>query len=102
MPSIVRRPSGVRTQARTCPPIPLYLLDLGGQQHLDAFCLQNALNLVRDIRVFAFGQPRTMIDDGDATAEAPVRLGKFEADISAAKNDQMTRNPVEFERLDIA
>src|SRR3546814_15468578 len=42
-----------------------------------------------------------MIDDGDPTAEAPVSLGEFEADIPAAQNDQMVGNPVKFERLDI-
>ena len=42
-----------------------------------------------------------MIDDGDAAAEAPVGLGKFEADITAAKHDQMARQPVQFQRLDM-
>src|SRR3546814_2570916 len=37
----------------------------------------------------------------DLTAEAPVSLGEFEADIPAAQNDQMVGNPVKFERLDI-
>src|SRR3546814_19538414 len=35
----------------------------------------------------------------DLTAEAPVSLGEFEADIPAAQNDQMVGNPVKFERL---
>lgn len=42
-----------------------------------------------------------MIDEGDATAEAPISLGEFEADITASKHDQMVWQPVQFERFDM-
>ena len=42
---------------------PLHLLDLGREQHLDALRLQDAPNLVRDVRVLALGQPRTTFDE---------------------------------------
>src|SRR3546814_20498657 len=74
----------------------LHPLDFGRQQHLDVFGFQNALNLVGDVRIFAPGQSWTMIDDGDPTAEAPVSLGEFEADIPAAPNDPLVGHPVKF------
>lgn len=65
---------------------PLYLLDFRGQQHLDSFRLQNASNFLGDVRVFATSQLRTMIDDGDTAAEAPVGLRKFKADVPTAED----------------
>ena len=42
-----------------------------------------------------------MVDDGDAAAEASVGLREFEANVPAAKDEQMIWEPVEFEHLDI-
>ena len=46
-------------------------------------------------------QPRRALDHGDRGAEAAVHLRKLEADIAAAQNDQMRRQPIERRRCEL-
>jgi len=75
---------------------------LGLRDNLDAFIAKNPLHLIRDVGVLAAAhEPRSMLDDRDAAAEATVSLGQLEADIAAAEHDQMRRHIVELQSLDM-
>ena len=54
-----------------------------------------------DVGVFPFEQLFPALNDRDAAAEAAHRLGKFQADIAAANDDQMLRQSLQFERFDM-
>ncbi len=41
------------------------------------------------------------LDDRHAAAEASERLGRLDADVAAAEHDQMRRQVIELERLDV-
>src|SRR5439155_9149273 len=43
----------------------------------------------------------SVVDDGHAASEAAVGLGEFEANVSAAEDDEMLGQPVELEQLDV-
>ena len=44
---------------------------------------------------------RPVLDHRHAAAETAVRLGEFQADVAAAEDDQVRRQAVEFQRLDV-
>jgi len=75
---------------------------LGGRDNLDAVIAKNPLHLIGDVGVLAAAhEPRSMLDDRDAAAEATVSLGQLEADVAAAEHDQMRRHIVELQSLDM-
>ena len=67
----------------------------------NTFVAENPLHLVRDVGILAGHELRPMLDDRHAAAEATISLGQFEADIAAAEHDQMCRQVVEFQSLDM-
>ena len=67
----------------------------GVQPDIDAVALDYLPDRRRNVLVFARNQPRRHFDDGDRAAEAPVHLGKFEADIAAADDHQMPRQKID-------
>jgi hypothetical protein len=80
----------------------LHAADLGTDQHIDALVSENPDDLIGDVGILARGDLRSLLDDRDAAAEAPIGLRQLEADIAAAEHDQMRRQAVELQRLDVA
>src|SRR5262249_26377313 len=74
---------------------------LGRYQTLDAFVTEDPLHLIRDVGILPAHQLRPGLDDRRAAAETKVSLRQFEADIAAPKHDQMRRQVIEFESLDV-
>src|SRR5262249_41191164 len=74
---------------------------LGRYQTLDAFVTEDPLHLIRDVGILPAHQLRAGLDDRHAAAETKVSLRQFEADIAAPKHDQMRRQVIEFESLDV-
>src|SRR5277367_813973 len=68
---------------------------------VDALVLQDRLDGVRDVVVFARCQPRPFLDDGHPGAEATVHLGELERDVAPADDDEMFGHGVEFEDRDV-
>ena len=67
----------------------------------DALVLEDVPDGRRDVLVLARGQPRTLLDDGDLGAEAPVHLRELQRDVAAADDDEMLGHGVEFEDADV-
>jgi hypothetical protein len=61
----------------------------------NAFAQQDVLDRFRHVRVFTADQPRRLLHDGHVCAESPVHLRELEADIAAADDHEMCRQPVE-------
>ena len=102
LPSIVCSPEGVRTVRLTSSPDrPCTLQGLGRQQEFDAFVAEDPLHLLGDVGILPAHELRPGLDDRHAAAEATIGLRQFEADIAAAEHDQMRRQVVELQRLDM-
>src|SRR6059058_5278148 len=54
-----------------------------------------------DVFVFARDEAGGFFDDGDFAAEAAEDLGEFEADVTAAYDDEMTGQSFELEDADV-
>ena len=80
---------------------PIHASRLSGNEHLDTFLAEDSRDRLGDVGILATGQPRPLLDDGDAASEAPVRLRQLEANISGAEHDQVGRHAVELEHLDM-
>ena len=59
------------------------------------------MDFLGDLRIFAAREPWAMLDDCDAAPEASIGLRQLNADISATEDDEVIRNSVEFERLNV-
>ena len=95
-------PDGVRTTRRTvCPERPCTSSTSAETTMSMPSSPRMLSDLFRHVGVLAPGELRSVLDDGHAAAEAAVGLRQFEADIAAAEHDQMRRQIVEFQRLDI-
>ncbi len=71
-----------------------FSLDAGeprSSMDLEALVLQHLLERGGDVLVLAGGEAGARLQDGDAGAEAALRLGQLEADIAAAQDDEMLR-----------
>src|SRR5438067_8478471 len=55
----------------------------------------------RDVFVFARDEAGGFFDDGDFAAEAAEDLGEFEADVTAAYDDEMTWQSLELEDANV-
>jgi hypothetical protein len=75
--------------------------NLGVQQDLDSLIDEQALERGADVRIFAAGELRTMLDHGHIRAEPAKRLRKFKADVPAAEHNQMPGQAIELQRLDM-
>src|SRR6202012_2940025 len=53
------------------------------------------------VGILAANDLRGRVDDRHSTAETPVSLREFEADIAAAQDDQMRRHIIDFENVDV-
>jgi hypothetical protein len=74
---------------------------LGAEHHFDVFGGEKPSDVFRDVRVLPNEELESVRNDGRATSEAPVRLREFETYIPAAENDEMLRQSVELEQLDV-
>lgn len=73
----------------------------GVQHDLDALIDEQVLDRCCDVGIFAVRQLLAVFDHGDIRSESTKRLRKFEADITAAEHNQMSRQAIEFQRLDM-
>ena len=80
----------------------LHTEHLRAEMQLDAFLAQHLRNGCRDVGIFPAGELRSRLDDRDPAAEAAIGLRHFQADISAAQDDQVAGQAIELEQLDIA
>src|SRR5262249_45727833 len=62
----------------------------------NSFHLQNVMNGFRNILVFPSDQTRSHFDDRDLAAEPAIHLGELEANVAAAKNDEMIRQEIDI------
>jgi len=59
------------------------------QQDFNSLVGHQILQRVRHVRVFPREKSGAVMDDGHAAAASPHRLGEFQADVAAAKNDEV-------------
>ncbi len=94
-------PTVARVEADGLAGLPLDAIDGGPGQNLDPLVTAEMLDRVGDVRVLAVDQCAVPFDDGHATAEASERLRQFEADVAAAEDDQVFRELVQLQGLDV-
>src|SRR5438046_2739359 len=58
--------------------------------------LQDFTNRGRNVFVLTCNQPRSDLDDGHFAAKTPKHLSEFDADITAAQDDQVARQKVDI------
>ena len=83
------------------PGSPLYTSSLSSHQHVDPFADQNALDLVGHVTILTGHELRLLLDDGHPTTEPTVCLRQFETDIASPEHDQVRRQVVEIQCLDV-
>ena len=74
---------------------------LSAEQDLDALGGQDIQYLFRVLGILATHQLPTRLDDCHSAAEAAIGLCHFDADIASAQHDQVRRQIVELQRLDV-
>ena len=75
--------------------------DFGLRQKLNPLIAEDPLHFTRDIGILSAYQAGSGLDDGHAAAKALVGLCQFETDIAASEHDQVRRQVVELESLDV-
>jgi hypothetical protein len=75
--------------------------ELGRHMNLDPFVFENPLHLVRDVEVLPSHELRPGFDNCHLAAEATVGLGQFKAGIAAPDHDQIRRQIIELQDLDV-
>src|SRR4029077_2060489 len=68
---------------------------------MNTFVTENSLQFIRDVGILPVHELRPMLYDRHATTEATVSLCKFESDITTPEHDQMWRQVVELQSLNI-
>ena len=102
LPSISCSPDGVRTVTRTpSPERPWTLRASAADRNWMPSSAEDPLHLSRNVRIFPAHQLRPRLDDGHAAAEPTISLRQFEADIAGPEHDQMRRQVIELESLDM-
>ena len=101
-PSIVRSPAGVLTRRRTEPPErPSTSLCVGAQHDVDAILLEDGVHGRGYIGILPAEQLRPELQYRHLAPEPPERLRELHPHVSAAEHDQVRRQPVELECLDM-
>ena len=67
----------------------------------DAFVPAHFFQSLRDIFVFVVGEAAIAVDQRDLGAETAEGLGEFESDITSAQNQEMFRDVIKFQGLDV-
>ncbi len=91
-----------RTQANGLSGSPLDAKDGGTGQDLDPLVPEESLDRLGHVRVFAMDQRAVPFDDGHAAAEAAEGLRQLEAHVAAAQDDQVFRQVVQIQCLDVS
>ncbi len=55
----------------------------------------------RHVRIFPVEKARAALDDRDAAAEPPHRLGEFQADVAAAEDDEVVGQAFQVQGFDV-
>ena len=71
------------------------------QQDFDALVRHQLPQRVRHVRIFPFEEARAALDDRDAAAEPPHRLGEFQADVAAAEDDEVAGQAFQVQGFDV-
>ena len=98
VPSIAPRPVCRRTDS---PDRPSTRSTAVRGQDLDPLVPEEPLDRLGDVRVLAVDQRAVPLDDGHAAAEAAERLRQLEAHVAAAQDDQVFRELVQLQGLDV-
>jgi hypothetical protein len=102
LPSRIDVPSDVVRLTRTeFPEEPFHARDPRIQANIGAVEMEELENRIGNVLVLSRKQLRAALQNGDAAAETDERLREFQADITAAQDDQMARHAIEFECLDV-
>ena len=80
---------------------PLHTLDADAGADLDPLVLEELAQGLRDVAVLAMGQGVVPLDDRHAAAEAAKGLGQLEPDVAAPQDDEVTRDAVQVEGLNV-
>jgi hypothetical protein len=70
-------------------------------RNLDEAVVEDPPQGLRDVAILAMGQGAVPLDDCHAAAEPPHRLGQLESDVAAAQDEEVLRDAVQFEGLDV-
>ena len=74
---------------------------MGASYNVDALVDQYLTDFVSDINILTHHNARSGLEDRYLAAEAPECLRKFEAAEASTENDQVCRDLVELESLDM-
>jgi hypothetical protein len=74
---------------------------LGVHQELDPFVAEKPLKLLGDVGILAAHELSPVLDHGDAAAEAAIGLREFEPHVTPSEHDEVCRQIIEFEGLDV-
>src|SRR5208282_5366501 len=70
--------------------------NLGIEMHLDALIAQHLQNCGCDVGIFPGGKLWSRFNDAHPAAEASIGLSQFQADIAAAKYNQVVGQTIEL------
>jgi hypothetical protein len=76
-------------------------LHLGLQQDLDALIRHQLQKRRRHVRILPYEKSRPELDDRDAAAEPPQRLGEFQTDIAPAEDDEVAGQAFKVQGFDV-
>src|SRR5262249_14342956 len=79
----------------------LHTQDLGADPELNSLVSENALQRLRDVGILSTHELRPVLYHGHVTAEAPIGLGELKPHVAASEHDEMRRQIIELERLDV-
>src|ERR1700680_4761908 len=79
----------------------LNLVDLRFQQHFDSFVAEQVQQRGSYVAVLSTNELRISLDNRHTRTEASHGLRQFKADVTAAHNDEMFRQSVEIQSLDV-
>src|ERR1700738_4477953 len=88
-------------QLHACPGLSFDPCHGGVKSNLYSFVLEKLLESLGNVGVLTIGEPRLAFHDLRPASEAAQRLRELESDISAAENQQVLWNDVEFQSLDM-
>ena len=91
-----------RMQANGLAGSPLDAKDGGSGQDLDPLIPEESLDRLGHVRVFAVDQRAVPFDHGHAAAETAEGLRQLKAHITAAQDDQVFREVVQIQGLDVS
>src|SRR5262249_39891876 len=92
---------GARGKGNLVSRSPTDLNQLSLNEDVNAFIAEQTLHLLRDVDILPCHDLRTGLDDGHFAAKAAISLGQFQAGISPTDHDQMLRQIIELESVNM-